>query len=199
MTAAAVRGTDRPARLALIGAGRWGRNYIRTIDEMPDAEIAVLCSSNPDIGRFAPEGATTTTNWRRALTITDVDGVIIATPPAAHAETACAAIEMGLPVMVEKPLTLDLAQAERIKRRAEALKVPVLVDHTLLFHPAYKTLKSLGRKIGPIRRIRACGGNWGLFRDDTPPLWDYGAHDVAMSIDLIGEPASREQRNPYVE
>lgn len=185
-----VRSGDRPVRLALIGTGRWGRNYIRTIDELPDAEVAALCGSNPDTARLVPEGVMMTTDWQKVLTTVGVDGVIVATPPAAHAKMACAAIEQGLPVMVEKPLTLDLSQAEHIKRRADARKVPVLVDHTLLFHPAYRALKSLVGELGPIRRIRACGGNWGLFRDDTPALWDYGAHDIALCIDLIGETPS---------
>lgn len=190
MAADGVGRGDRPVRLALIGAGRWGRNYSRTIDELPDVEVAVLCSSNFDTARLVPEGVMMTTDWRKALITVDVDGVIIATPPAVHAEMACAAIKLGLPVMVEKPLTLEVSQAEHIKRRADAENVPVLVDHTLLFHPAYKALKSLVGELGPIRRIRACGGNWGLFRDDTPALWDYGAHDVALCIDLIGETPS---------
>ncbi len=187
---------DQPVPLALIGAGRWGRAYIRTIGELPDAEIAVLCGSNPDSAGLVSRRTMVTADWRSALALDGIAGVIIATPPPLHAEMVLAALDAGVPVMVEKPLTLDVGEAEEIQRRTADTGVPVLVDHTLLFHPAYKAMKTMTRERGPIRRIESRGGNLGPFREDTPPMWDYGAHDVAMCLDLIGSlPASATARS----
>lgn len=178
---------EGPVRLALIGAGRWGRNYIRTIDELPDVEIAILCSSNPASAGLVSRTPKVTSDWRSALEWEGIAGVIIATPPPLHAEMVLAALDAGRPVMVEKPLTLDVGEAEEIQRRAAGTGVPVLVDHTYLFHPAYQTMKSMVQAGGSVLRIESHGGNLGPFRADTPPLWDYGAHDVAMCIDLLGD------------
>jgi len=116
----------------------------------------------------------------------DLDGVIIATPPSLHAEMAESAVKHGLGVLVEKPLTLCEHEASSLLELARQKHVFVLVDHTHLFNPAYRKLKDFAAAYGPIRGIRSVGGNWGPFREDTPVLWDWGTHDVAMCLDLLG-------------
>jgi len=61
-----------------------------------------------------------------------------------------------------------------------------MVGHTHLFHPAFRKLKAIAPKYGKIRSISSEAGNYGPFRPDTPVLWDWGAHDVAMCLDLLG-------------
>src|SRR5229473_890850 len=107
-----------PVRLGLIGAGRWGRNYLRTIAATPGVRLARLASRNPDSVRLAPADCAVTPDWRDLLDRNALDGVIIATPAALHAEMALAAMDAGLPVLVEKPLTMDIAQARALGRKA---------------------------------------------------------------------------------
>ena len=180
-----------PQRLGLIGAGRWGRNYIRTIDALPGVRLSRLASRNPDSVRIAPADCAVVPDWRDLLDRNALDGVIIATPPGLHAEMALAAIDAGLPVLIEKPLTLDIAQARALSRKALERRAIAMVNHTHLFHPAYRALKSLLPDYGLIREIRAEAGSLGPFRLDTPVLWDWGAHDVAMCIDIMRERPSR--------
>ena len=184
---------EKVLRLGLIGAGRWGRAYIRTIQSMPGAGLARLCSSNPESRGLVDSACRITAEWNDLVEAGDLDGLIVAAPPALHAEMAEAALLAGLPVMVEKPLTLDLIEAERLERIAGEGEVPVLVNHVHLFHPGYAALKKEAAHLGPIRFIRSEGGSWGPFRKDTPPLWDYGPHDLALCLDLMGEePSSAE-------
>lgn len=173
-------------RLGLVGAGRWGRSFIRTLGAARDARLAGLASRNPQSAALVPAGCRITADWRELLDPAVVDGVIIATPPRLHAQMACAAIEAGLPVLVEKPLTLDVAEARSIRDLAAARGALVMVGHTHLFHPAYRALKAMQPGYGPVREIRAEAGNHGPFRPDVPVLWDWGAHDVAMCLDLLG-------------
>ena len=177
---------DAPLRLGLIGAGRWGRNYIRTIAAIPEVRLARLASRNPETAGLVPKDCAISSDWREILDKRHLDGVIIATPPALHAEMTRAAVESGLPALVEKPLTLDLAAARAVRDAVERYNGFVMVGHTHLFHPAYRTLKAIAHRYGQIRSIRGDAGNLGPYRSDTPVLWDWGPHDVAMCLDLLG-------------
>jgi predicted dehydrogenase len=115
-----------------------------------------------------------------------LNGIIIATPPALHVEMACAAVKAGLGALVEKPLSLNLAEALELSKLVAEYKGCVRVDHTYLYHPAYRKLKEIVSSQQKPMRVRSVGGNWGPFRTQFPILWDWGAHDIAMCLDLFG-------------
>lgn len=172
-------------RLALVGAGPWGLNIAHTVAAMKGVELAVVASRNPETaGRLAP-GACVVRDWRDAINA-DVDGVIVASPPASHAEIALAAIEKKRAVLIEKPLTMNVAEAERVLDAAERADVLAGVDHVHLFHPAFRELKRRAETMGVVRAIDAVAGGHGPFRADTPVLWDWGPHDVAMCLAITG-------------
>ncbi len=179
--------TASPLRLGLIGAGRWGRNYIKTLDAMDGVLLARLASANPVSRDLVDAGCVVSIHWREVIDAGDIDGVIVATPPATHAEITAAAIGCDLPVLVEKPLTLDVAEAQSLLDLARSRDALVKVGHIHLHHPAYRELKVRSPARGPVRAIRATAGNWGPFRKDTPVLWDWGSHDAALCLDLMGE------------
>ncbi|KIL97707.1 Myo-inositol 2-dehydrogenase [Paramagnetospirillum magnetotacticum MS-1] len=182
-----IPANNSPVRLALIGAGRWGKNYIRTIAGLPGAALVRLASSNPDNLALVPPGCVIESDWRSVVSAPEVEAVIIATPPATHAEITLAAIASGKAVLVEKPLTLDLAEAEAVAAAAKATGVMVWVEHTQLFNPAWEALKADLTSIGPILAVRSEAGNHGPYRPGgVPMLWDWGAHDVSMVLDLMG-------------
>ncbi len=174
-------------RLGLIGAGRWGRIYIKTVGDTPGVRLHRLASTNPDSRALVPDDCTISEDWRAVATAGDLDGVIIATPPALHGEMAGAAIKAGIPVLIEKPLTTDAAQARAVLALARKNAAIVLVDHIHLYHPAYGELKRQGLGLGKIHGIRGAGGDWGPFRSDVSVLWDRAGHDVALCLDLMGE------------
>lgn len=176
-------------RLGLIGVGRWGRNYVNTIAAIPDvAELKRVASASPVSDcLLLPTNCTLHTDWREIVKANDIDGVIVATPTSLHTTIATACIENGLGVLVEKPLTTELSSAQRLLHLTEALGGLVLVNHIHLFHPAYEQLKKLVKASRSLRTIESIGGNWGPFRPDTPPLWDWGPHDLALCLDLVGE------------
>jgi len=173
-------------RLGLVGAGAWGRNYIKTIAGLTNARLVCVASRNAQTAKIVPPGCSIVPDWRALLDRRLVDGAIIATPTPTHVTIALAAIDRGLPVLIEKPLTRDVTEARRLEARATQEQVLVMVEHTQLFHPAYRKLKSLLPQLGPLKGLRAMAGRTGPFRADTPVLWDWGSHDVAMCLDLIG-------------
>lgn len=175
-------------RLGLIGAGPWGRNYIRAIGDLEGVVLARLADADRHVHQLAGPGCAVTTDWREVAGAGDLDGVIVATPPAMHGEMARRAVEAGLAVLVEKPLTLDLAEAESLLALAEDRGGRVMVAHIHLFSPAWAALKDEAERRRPVRAIESAAGRWGPFRADVGVLWDWGAHDVAMCLDLVGHP-----------
>ncbi len=186
MTAPGHQGRP-PIRLGLVGAGPWGQKIAAVLKDMPGVVLA---------------GVAGRADWRGLVADPAIAGVIVATPPATHAEIALAAIKARKAVFIEKPLTFDVAQAESILAAAKKAGVAAVVDHVHLFHPAYGELKRQLAAEGPVHMIRARGGRRGPFRADVPVLWDWGPHDVAYALDLLGpEPervtaAIKERRKP---
>ncbi len=159
-----------PLTLALIGAGRWGKNIQRTLASIPACNLLYV----------------ETRAWKYLTTIADLDGVLIATPGSTHAEVALPFIERGIPTFIEKPLTTSLRDALALQRAAEKSRTRVFVGHVHLYNPAFLKAKALARRAGRIRVLFAEGMNNGPYRDDMSALWDWAPHDLAMALDLLG-------------
>lgn len=172
--------------LGLIGAGPWGRNYIRTLQALDGVTLSRLASRNPESPALAGPDCRVSTDWRQLIEAGDLDGVIIASPPPLHAEMTLAAIEMNLPVLVEKPMTMSAGDADAVMEAAGSKDSIVLVDHIHLYSAAWEALKREAQTLGPLRALAAVGGKWGMFRADTPVLWDWASHYVALGLDLTG-------------
>jgi predicted dehydrogenase len=178
-------------RLGLIGAGRWGRNYISTIARLDGVELAYLVSHNPASRDLVDAGCRISDSWRDPIEAGDLDGLIVATGPAIQGEIAIAAMGAGLPLMLEKPVTTDVASTQRLLDLSMSVGVPVLVDHVYLFSAAFAALKQEIPHLGGLRSLRASRGSWGPFRANLRALWDWAPHDLAMCIDLAGTAPER--------
>jgi len=151
--------------IVLVGSGKWGKNYISTIQSyFPNVNLIV---ANRD-------------NWKDLIDKKPY-GVIIATPPNSHIEIACHALMNDIPVMIEKPLSLSLKEAKVLN----VFSAPILVNHIHLFSEGYEKIKRLV-DVNDITAIKTCGYGQGLPRQYSS-LWDYGPHDLAMILDIIGE------------
>ncbi|HET7039447.1 MAG TPA: Gfo/Idh/MocA family oxidoreductase, partial [Gemmatimonadales bacterium] len=108
-------------RIAVVGAGNWGRNHVRTVATLPDASLSAVCDIDPrrldPLRRLYP-GTLMTASLEEALA--QADAVVVSSPAAAHAPAATAAIERGLPVLVEKPFALSGAEAEAVAALGDA-------------------------------------------------------------------------------
>lgn len=173
-------------RLGLVGAGRWGQVYLRTIVALGDrCRLTHLGTSKPGNASLVPYPVRVERDWHRVVA-SECDAVIIATPPATHAEIVEACLDAGKPCIVEKPFCVDLPTAERLHQRIERSGIPVLVDHTQLFNPAYQALKCcVQRAREPIRAVLAERVGPAHFRSAAPVVWEWGPHDVSLCLDLL--------------
>jgi len=194
--------TDRPIRIGLVGAGRWGRNIIKTAASLPAVELAGVASSNPDTRRLVPTGCPVVSDWRELIERIPVEGVVIATPPATHFAIAEASISAGLHALIEKPLSLNVEEAERILSLARYHHRVVMTEFTQLFNPKFRALLASLPMLNGMRSILTRAGNFGPIRTDTPVLWDWGAHELSMLITLTAAvpltiTAERIAQGPY--
>jgi predicted dehydrogenase len=177
-----------PFRLGLIGAGPWGRNYINTIAGLDGMQLTRLASRNSESAGLVGSECTISQDWQDLIGAADLDGIIIASPAYSHADMVMAAIGQGLAVLVEKPMTLSVADAEKILATAQAEDAIVMVDHIHLYSAAWEAVKREASALGAIRAISGVAGKWGPFPPSTPVLWEWGSHDVAMCINLMDRP-----------
>lgn len=173
-------------RLGLIGAGRWGRNLIRTISAMDGVILSRVASRNAETMRLVGLETEVVGDWAAVAGASDLDGVIVASPPMLHVEMARHAVTNGLPVLIEKPLCLDPAEAAGFCALAETCSGLAMVEHTHLNSGAFEALLAQAASLGPPIRVMAEAGNWGPFRNDAPVLFDWGAHDIPMLLALFG-------------
>lgn len=152
--------------ILLVGNGRWAQNYITTFScpQFAHVKLQIGCRSN----------------WK-SLIDNRPDGVIVCTPPQSHVEIAKYALEKNVPVLIEKPVALSLAETKSLSQ----FTAPILVNHICLFSEGYQNLKNIV-KDKQITKISSLGFNNGPIRDYSS-LWDYGPHDLSMILDLVDE------------
>lgn len=132
-------------RMGAIGAGWWAStNHFPRLAARPDVELVAVCSRGPGLkvarDRFGFRVATE--DYRELLEL-DLDAVVIATPHDQHHEQAAAALERGLHVMCEKPMTLRAEQAWDLVERTRRAGVHVLVPYGWHYAPFVVEAKRL--------------------------------------------------------
>lgn len=180
-------------RLAILGAGRWGTNHIRTAQRLFPHELLAVCDPNSDaLNKIDSKTADLrlTTNPDDIFDSTDVTAVIIATPAPSHFELAKKALKAGKDVLVEKPLCLKSSDAIELEYLANQSGRILMVGHVLLYHPAIGAIKNIidQGKLGRIQYIYSNRLNHGSVRQEENILWSFAPHDIAVLDYLLGKP-----------
>lgn len=176
--------------IAVIGSGYWGKNLVRNFFEL--GVLKTICDLDEAIlNGFQEEyhNISITTSFQDVLEDNDIEGVVIATPAVLHYEMAKKSLESGKDVLVEKPLSLDLADAKDLIEISEKRGNILMVGHILQYHPAVIKLKELINKgyLGRIQYIYSNRLNLGKFRTEENILWSFAPHDVSVILMLLNE------------
>lgn len=139
------------------------------------------------LGRRYP-ATTSTTDYTRLVTDKGLDAIIIATPVATHFKFAKAALESGKHVLIEKPFTASLREAEELIEMAERQNLTLMVDHTFIYTGAVRKMKELVKsgELGDLLYFDSVRINLGLFQRDINVVWDLAPHDLSI-MDFIIE------------
>lgn len=181
--------SDAP-RIAVIGAGGWGKNHVRTWFEL--GQLHTVCDLNEEVldGAVAGKpGVERTSDPADIFADPDVDAVVVATPAQTHADIAIAAMEAGKDVLVEKPLAISVVDGERIEETSHRLGRVAMVGHVLEFHPAVLALRSLvsAGELGSIRSAYSNRLNLGRVRTHENVFWSFAPHDLALVLGTFDE------------
>jgi UDP-N-acetylglucosamine 3-dehydrogenase len=190
-----------PLRIGLAGLGSMGRNHLRVIAGHEDTTLAAVADPDGEALAAATE-QTGAPGWQdpgAMIAEAALDAVVIAAPTTAHVPLALAAIQRGLPVLVEKPLAATHAEALQIVDAARAAGVAVQVGHVERYNPAVLRLGQLlregwltkvyaivSRRAGPFpARIRDVGVTVDLATHDGDMLsWIAGERPVRVYAEL---------------
>jgi len=178
-------------RVAVIGAGYWGPNLIRNFTACRQTELVAACDR--DTSRLEKvlagyPGVAAFESADELLAQADLDAVAVATPVGTHAALAAAALRAGKHVLVEKPLSSELSQAEELVQLAAEQDRVLMMDHTYIFSPAVQEIKRIvdSGSLGKLFFIDSVRINLGLFQQDVNVLWDLAPHDLSIVDHLIG-------------
>ncbi|MFC1558871.1 Gfo/Idh/MocA family protein [candidate division KSB1 bacterium] len=178
--------------IAVIGAGNWGKNHIRTFAGMKEVNLKYVCDI--DEKKFHHIKASypyieVTQNPEDIYRDESVDGVVIVTSSETHFPLAKAALEYNKDVFVEKPLTLDSQSSEVLVNTTREKKKILMVGHLLIYHPAVLKIKEFinSGELGDIYYLYSQRLNLGSIRRTENSLWSLGPHDISVALYLLDD------------
>jgi predicted dehydrogenase len=145
-------------RIAVIGAGVHGGRYLRhALNDVPGMQPVALNRRDPVAGQAlaAEVGCAFVPDGLELIADPEVDGVIVCTPPSTHFPYAAAARQAGKPLLLEKPCTGTLAEAEELWRLdTSCAGPPLMVAQTLRWNPVIQKVKELWPRLGRVHLVR---------------------------------------------
>ena len=176
-------------RIGLIGAGSVGTRHIQAIEEVSDITLAAIADPCYAAGQTGmaqnipiyPDGGV-------LLAKGGIDAVIIATPTERHHQDIMMALEARHTVLVEKPITATLTEADEVTRFAEQQGCYVLVGHQRRYYPCAAIARDLIAH-GRIGKLMAVAGQWTTRKDDDyyNAAWRRGVKAGPILTNLIHE------------
>lgn len=178
--------------IAVVGAGAWGKNHIRVFSEIPGIHLKYICDQDPMKlvpFRTSYPQATLVNEITPILRDAEIEGVVISSSAISHFPLAREALLAGKDVLVEKPLALNLRDAQELVQLADERKRILMVGHLLIYHPVVARLKEMvaSGELGKVHYIYTQRVNLGIIRQDENALWSFAPHDLSVILKLFEE------------
>jgi predicted dehydrogenase len=178
--------------IGLIGYGYWGTNILRNLLDISGEKpvhVAELREERREALRpFSPK-VRVYQDASQLLMHDSVRAIVIATPTSSHFALAKAALQHGKHVLVEKPLTDNVREAEELIALAKEKGLQLMVDHIYLYNGAVDKLKELLRhpSFGDLQYIDATRINLGIYQGDVNVMLDLATHDLSIILEILQE------------
>lgn len=178
--------------IGVIGYGYWGPNIVRNFFNAPNCTVKAVADGRPErlavLAKVFPSINGVKTG-DEIINDKEIDAVVVATPVYTHFALAKKALENGKHVLIEKPITSTVAQAEELIELAEKKGLTLMADHTFLYTGAVQKMKELidTDVVGTPRYFDSSRINLGLFQPDVNVLWDLAPHDISILTYLVTE------------
>ena len=172
-------------KLAIMGAGRWGINHVKTAHELLKGNLKIVCDIDKKKEKevkLISQSIKFDTDLNLVFDDKEINTVIVATPAETHFELAKKSLIKNKNVLVEKPITLLTAEAEELIELSHQQQKKLMVGHVLLYHPAINKLKNMitDGTIGKVQYIYSNRLNLGSVRSEENILWSFAPHDISI-------------------
>lgn len=176
----------RRLKLGVVGVGHLGQSHARVLAQAPGVDLVGIVDSNPDQAAAVAARHNTNVLAHPADLAERVDAACVVVPTVHHFAVACEFLDRGVPLLVEKPLAINVEQAAALADLARARRTILQVGHIERFNPAYEELRA--RRIRP--KFVECERH-GMFTGrsiDIGCVLDLMIHDLDLLLDLVGGP-----------
>jgi len=179
-------------KVGLIGYGYWGPNLLRNLQETDGVEVTRCVDRRPERRAAASKRYPTVRVSAEADEIvndSEIDAVVLATPVFTHHDLAKLALDANKHVLVEKPMTRTVREAEELIKLADSKNLVLMVDHTFVYTGAVRRMKEIidEGQLGELYYLDSVRVNLGLFQHDIDVIWDLAPHDISILTYLIQE------------
>lgn len=185
--AAPILGPD--VRVAVVGYGYWGSKHVRVLSSLPGVHVTIIDQDPGCLEEARRSHPSASTAGRLEDVLEYVDAVVVATPPATHAELALRALQRGRHALVEKPLATTVETAQGMIDAATAGGVHLMAGHTFEYNAAVWKLKEIidSGELGRILYIDTARLSLGKYQRDCNVIWDLAPHDISIASFLLDE------------
>ncbi len=181
--------SEKPIRVAVVGAGEFGRNHVRVWRELPGAELAGVLDTNAGrAAAVAAEFGTRVIRDENELLSKNIDAASVAVPTKEHARVGCRLLNAGLDVLVEKPMAASLEEADALIAAARQSGRILQIGHVERFNPAIVAVAPIVARpmFFEVHRL-------GVFSPrslDVDVVYDVMIHDLDIVLSLVNAPVA---------
>jgi predicted dehydrogenase len=173
-------------KLAVVGAGHLGRIHARLLAEMADVELVGIADPLRSAREQVAANHGTTPFADHHDLLARVDGAVIATPTRHHHAVALDFLTYNTPMLIEKPMTASLAEADALLEVAQLNGVLLQVGHIERFNPAFSAAAAEVSQPKYVEAVRASGFTGRS--TDIGVVHDLMIHDIDLLLTLVGSP-----------
>lgn len=186
-------------RIGVIGCGLWGACHIEAYRGLPHVELVAVADLAP--GRAEQIAKTFNiphwfNSYEDLCKLEELDAVSIVTPESEHLKPVQAAAKAGKHILVEKPISRSVSEAEKMLTIAREANVILMPGHILRFEPRYAMIREalLNKELGQLVTIRTrrnrTKGNFKKYQR-VHPLFVNGVHDIDIMLWYAGTPVKK--------
>lgn len=178
--------SETPLKVGVIGVGSLGQHHARVYSQLPGVTLVAVADKNDQQAREVAKKCHCEAMVDYADMLDKVDAVSIVVPTKYHHEVAKACLEKGIHVLLEKPMTITLEQADELIEIAKTNHCCLQIGHIERFNEAIQKLKTILKepKFIEIHRL----GPFSQRNHDIGVVLDLMIHDLDIILDLVGSP-----------
>ena len=172
--------------IAVIGCGYWGKNLIRTANEL--GCLATVVDKNLDLQKEINNNFNLPNiGFESVLADNKIEGIIIATTADTHFEIGEKCLKNGKHVFIEKPICLSIDDAEKLNALSLKFNKILMTGHLLQYHDHFIALKKKikSQELGKICKVKSVRKSLGIIRDNEDVIWSFSPHDLSMIFSLF--------------